>query len=307
MLNPTFKIREEEKKSGYGRFSIEPLEPGFGHTLGVALRRVLLSSIEGAAVTSVKIEGVSHMFSTIKGLKEDMIELIFNIKTMHVLLEDGKREARIFLKKKGKGTITAQDIELTEGVEIVNKDHYLGSLSGERAKIEMEMIVEKGMGYTLAEERKITTVGIIPIDAIFSPIIKVSYRVEQTRVGRQTNFDKLILEIWANGTVDAAHALNQASKILVAFFLQVYEPKEEVGQEEVIGKPRISEEILKMTIDELDLPTRIYNSLRNAGIDTVGQLLGTPRKELVGFRNLGAKSLSIIEESLKQKRITPNS
>lgn len=303
MLNPTFKVKEEKKESNYARFVIEPLEPGFGNTLGVALRRTLLAYIEGAAVTSVQIEGVHHFFSTIRGLKEDVIEFILHIKTMAIRLEDGKKEARIFLKKKGPGKISASDIELTDGVEIIDPHHYLGSLADGKAKIDMEMVVERGMGYSLAEERRVSTVGVIPIDAVFSPITRVSYKVEQTRVGRQTNFDRLILEIWTNGIIDPRAAFNQASKMLVSYFHQVYEPKEDMAQEGILTTPSVSDDIARMTIDELDLPTRIYNSLKNAGIETVGQLLVTPRKELMGFRNLGAKSLSVIEESLKQKRI----
>jgi DNA-directed RNA polymerase subunit alpha len=304
MNNPKFKTIEEKKEQGYARFVVEPLEPGFGHTLGVALRRVLLTNIEGAAVTSVKIDGVRHLFSTLPGLKEDIIELVLNIKTLRVKLAEGQEEARISLSATGPGEITAESIEVSEGVEIVDKKHYLGSLADKKSKLSCEMTVERGTGYSLAEERKISTVGVIPIDAIFSPILRVNYKVEPTRVGRQTNFDKLILEIWTDGTIDPKLALDQASNILVSYFRQVYEPNETSDIEKPLVSSSLSDEALKMTIDELDLPTRIYNSLRNAGIETVGDMLGTPKKELMGFRNLGAKSLSIIEDSLKQRGIT---
>lgn len=304
MTTVNFEVEEKSREEGYASFVIEPLEPGFGQTLGVALKRVLLTNIPGAATTSVKIDGVKHMFSTLPGLKEDIIELILNIKTLRVKLADGKQEARMTLSAVGPGQITAKDIEVSEGVEIVDPDHYLGSLADKRAKLEMEMTVERGFGYSLAEERKVSTVGIIPIDAIFSPIQKVNHTVEQTRVGRQTNYDKLILEVWTDGTVDPRESLDQAAKILVSHFMQIYSPHSEGEAEQVILPSSIPEDVLKMTVDELDLPTRIYNSLRNAGIETISQLLSTPRKDLMTYRNLGAKSLSVIEESLREKGIS---
>jgi DNA-directed RNA polymerase subunit alpha len=306
MIKPTFKVIEEGKAEDYSRFVLEPLEPGFGNTLGVALRRVLLTGIEGAAVTSVKINGVKHMFSTLPGLKEDIIELILNIKNLRVKMAEGKNEGKLTVEVSGPGQISAENIEVTDGVEVINSDLYLGSLADKKSKLEMEMTVEHGLGYSLAEERKISTIGVIPIDAIFSPVVKVNYKVEQTRVGRQTNYDKLIFDVWTDGSITPAIALEQASKILVGYFTKVFEQDEDVVIEQVTGGVNVSDEAMKMTVDELDLPTRIYNSLRNAGIETVGQLLTTPKKELMNYRNLGAKSLSIIEESLKEKDIDFN-
>ncbi len=306
MIGPKFKVVEENAQENYTKFVFEPLEPGFGNTLGVALRRVLLAGIEGAAVTSVKINGVKHMFSTLPGLKEDIIELILNIKMLRVKMADSKKEAKLTLEVTGPGAITAAKIEVTDGVEIVNSDHYLGSLADKKAKLEMEMTVEKGLGYSLAEERKISTIGVIPIDAIFSPVVRVNYKVEQTRVGRQTNYDKLVLDVWTDGTIAPRVVLETAARILVTYFMRVYEQDEDVVIAEVASTPRLSEEVIKMTVDELDLQTRIYNSLRNAGIETVGQLLTTPKKELMNYRNLGAKSLSVIEEGLKEKGIEFN-
>lgn len=303
MIKPIFKVVEEGQKEDFARFVLEPLEPGFGNTLGVALRRVLLTGIEGSAVTSVKINGVKHMFSTLPGLKEDVIELILNIKNLRVKMAEEKEEGKLSLEVTGPGEVTADNIEATDGVEIINKDLYLGSLADKKSKLEMEMTVERGLGYSLAEERKISTIGVIPIDAIFSPVLRVNYKVEQTRVGRQTNFDKLVLDIWTDGTITPSIALVQASKILVGYFTRVFEQDEDVVIEQVTGSANVSDEAMKMTVDELDLPTRIYNSLRNAGIETVGQLLTTPKKELMNYRNLGAKSLSVIEESLREKGI----
>lgn len=303
MVNPTFKITEDKKDTGYSIFIIEPLEPGFGQTLGVALRRVLLANIEGAAVTSIKIDGVRHLFSTLPGLKEDMIEFMLNIKTLRVRLTGSKKEAKIKLVASGPKTLTGKDIETTDGVEVVEGSHYLGSLVDKKSKISMEMTVEAGLGYSLAEERKISTVGVIPIDAIFSPVTKVNFKVEQTRVGRQTNFDKLVLEVWTDKTIEPKDSLDQASKLLVSYFHQVFEPNSDVSEVTTVSSA-ISNEYLSMTVDELDLPTRIYNSLRNAGIETVGDMLKVPRKELMAYRNLGAKSITLIEDALKDKGIS---
>lgn len=308
MIEPNFNVTEEANEAGYTRFVVEPLEPGFGHTLGVALRRVMLNNIEGAAVTSVKIEGVKHMFSTLPGLKEDIIEFILNVKTLRVKLADGQSEARMTLSKTGAGKVHAKDIEVSEGVEIVDPEHYLGSLSDKSSKLEVEFTVERGLGYSLSEERKVSTIGVIPIDAIYSPIQKVNYKVEQTRVGRQTNYDKLIFEVWTDGTVNAREAFDESSRILVSYFSMINKPKSSAqaldSEEGEVAAPQLSDDLMKMTVDELDLPTRIYNSLRNAGIETVGDMLNTPRKELMTYRNLGAKSLSIIDESLAEKGIT---
>ncbi len=306
MIQPSFKVTEEKKEKGYTQFSIEPLEPGFGNTLGVALRRVLLTNIEGAAVTSVKIDNVAHMFSTLPGLKEDVIELIFNIKTLRIKLPEGVDSANISLTKVGPGEILASDIETTDGVEVVDPKHYLGSLADKKSKINVEMTVERGLGYSLAEERKISTVGVIPIDAIFTPINKVNYKVEQTRVGRQTNYDKLVFEVWTDGTIDAKDALEKASNILVSYFKQVFDPNGMVPGEATAAVSASIPDGGSITVDELDLPTRIYNSLKNAGIETVSDLLTTPRKELMTYRNLGAKSLSVIEEALGKKGIPFN-
>ncbi|PIT88891.1 MAG: DNA-directed RNA polymerase subunit alpha [Candidatus Levybacteria bacterium CG10_big_fil_rev_8_21_14_0_10_36_7] len=303
MTNPIFKTTEKKIEEGHSSFVIEPLEPGFGHTLGVALRRVLLTGIEGSAVTSVKIDGINHLFSTIPGLKEDVIELVLNIKSLRVKLDKSKEKATIKLSATGPGEVTAEKIEVSDGVEVVNKKHYLGSLSDKKSKLNIEMVVERGFGYSLAEERKISTVGVIPIDAIFSPVVKVNYKIDQTRVGRQTNFDKLVLDVWVDGISSPKDAVFEASKMLVSYFKQVHEPKESSDEVKEISDSGLSEDVLNMTVDELDLPTRIYNSLRNAGIETLEDMLKTPKKELMAYRNLGAKSLSIIEESLKARGI----
>ncbi|MBI4078953.1 MAG: DNA-directed RNA polymerase subunit alpha [Candidatus Levybacteria bacterium] len=305
MIEPNFKIKEEKITDGYGKFGIEPLEPGYGHTIGNALRRVLLTSIQGFAVTSVKIAGVKHRFSAIAGVKENVVDLLLNIKGLHINLADSKTEATARIDAKGPKEVTAADIEVSDGVEIVNQDHYLCALSDKKARLEMELTIERGFGYALAEDRKGGSVGVIPTDAIFSPIHRVNYNVEATRVGRQTNLDKLVLEVWTNGTISPSDAVTQAAKILSSYFLQIYEPKISVlPTESVAINPSVSEDLLKVTIDELDLPTRIYNSLRNGGVETIGQLLGTTKRDLMAMRNMGGKSIAIIEEKLREKGIS---
>lgn len=303
----TFTVKEILNADGYGEFVIEPLEPGYGYTIGNALRRVLYTSISGAAVTAVKITGVKHKFSTVEGLKENVIDLLLNIKELNLSLPEGQDTGLLKLSVKGPKDITAGDLESPDGVEVVNKDQYLGSLSGKASKLEMELTVERGLGYSLAEERKSTAVGNMQTDAIFSPVRRVTYAVEATRVGRQTNLDKLTIKIWTNGTVDPKEALENASRILSRSFMQVFEPQTVDSLEETVAvATNLPAGAASMTVDELDLPTRIYNSLRNGGIETVEQLLSTPRKELVSMRNMGGKSISVIEEKLNEKGISLN-
>lgn len=303
MIEPNFKVKEETLTQDFGEFSIEPLEPGYGHTLGTALRRVLLIAIPGVAVTSVKINGAKHRFSTLPGLKENIVDLLLNIKGLNFKLLNSKDQSTIRISVKGPKEITGKDIELSEDVEIANPSHYIGTLSDKKAKLEMELIVERGYGYSLSEERRSNSLGVIPTDAIYTPIRRVNFSISATRVGRQTNLDKLNISIWTNGVVSPREALDQAAKTLDSYFHQIYEPKAEAEAEGESSKQDIPDATLKLTIDELDLPTRIYNSLRNGGVETIGQLVDTPRKDLISMRNMGGKSISIIEEKLKEREI----
>lgn len=301
MNEPNFSVKTEIDQPNYGKFVIEPLDQGYGHTLGNSLRRVLLTSLSGTAVTKVRIDGVKHQFSTLPGLKEDIVQLLLNVKQIRFKMSTDK-PVTVTLNVKGPKKVYAGDIESTD-LEIVNKDLYLGELTSNKAKLSMELTVEMGNGFVAAEEfESKKEVGSIIVDALFSPITRVNYKIEATRVGRMTNLDKLILEIWTDGSISPLDALKQASKILVAYFLQIYEPKAKTT-EGVAVTPAISDEILKMTLEELDLPTRIVNALHNGSIDTVGQLLGTPKKELYKIKNLGSKSITTIEEILRNKGI----
>ncbi|MCL4397798.1 DNA-directed RNA polymerase subunit alpha [Patescibacteria group bacterium] len=302
MLDPVFKVKTDEQTDSYGRFVIEPLETGYAYTLGNALRRVLYSSLPGAAVTSVTIDGVKHQFQTLAGLQEDVVEFVLNLKKLRVRLLDGDK-ATIRLEATGPGEVTAASIEDTSAVEIANKDLYLGTLADKKAKLSATITVEKGYGYSLADERRSGVIGVIPLDATFTPVVRVNYRQESTRVGRQTNLDRLVIEIWTDGTIAPYDALKQAAKLLASYFLQIYEPKADISETTVAVTPTVSDDVLKMLIEELDLPTRLENALKNGGIETVGQLLGTPRKDLLKVKNLGGKSLGIVEEKLREKGV----
>ncbi len=302
MLDAFFKVKTEETNDTYGRFVIEPLETGYAYTLGNAMRRVLLASLPGAAPTSVVIEGVKHQFQTLDGLREDVVEFVLNLKKLKVRLLDADK-AVLHLEATGPGEVTASNIKESANVEIINKDLHLGTLADKKSKLSAEITVEKGLGYVLADEHRTGVVGVIPLDSTFTPIVRVNYKQESTRVGRETNLDRLVLEIWTDGTIAPIDALRQSAKILSGYFLQIYEPKAEAPEMNVAVTPSVSDDVLKMLIEELDLPTRLENALKNGGIETVGQLLGTPRKELLKIKNLGGKSLEVVEEKLREKGV----
>ena len=294
-----FKVIPEIQSDTEARFVIEPLEAGLGHTLGNGLRRVLLTSLEGSAITSVKIDGVAHQFSTIEGVSEDVIEIILNLKKVRIHVHSDK-PIKLKLSVSGKKEVTAKDIEIMGDGEIANLDQPIATLSGPKAKLSIEMEASRGKGYVEAEEKSTNEIGVIPIDALFSPIISVNYRVESTRVGRKADFDKLVLEVVTDGTIQPTQALEQAGRILSATFKQIYEPTVQV-EEETEQTNVVSDEVLKMSVEELDLPVRITNALRVIDINTVEDLINTLKPQLLKAKNLGAKSLSLISEKLFER------
>lgn len=296
-----FKIKTEAEKENFGKITIEPLESGFGHTLGNSLRRVLLTSLPGAAVTSVKIDGVSHQFSTIDGILEDVIEIILNIKKIRLRVNSDK-PIKLSIKENGKKTIKAGDLEIEGDGEIANPEQHIATLTDSKSTLNMEMIASPGKGYSMAEERKTNEIGVIATDALFSPVLSVNYSVEPTRVGRRTDFDKLILEITTDGTLAPIEAVNQAARILSNTFHKIYEPDTEEEIEE--STSTISEEVLKLTIEELDLPVRITNALKAIEINTIEDLTNMPRPQLLKAKNLGVKSISLISEKLTERGLT---
>ncbi len=302
MVDPNFQIETSIDKPGYGKFILEPLDQGYGQTLGNSLRRVLLASLPGSAIVTAKIEGVKHQFSTLPGMKEDVVEFLMNLKKVRLTVE-GDASVNLTISKTGPGEVTAADIEVPAGVTIVNKELVLAHLADKKASLEVTCTAERGMGYISADEKHHDEVGVMSVDALYSPVTRVNYRVEATRVGRMTNLDRLVMEVWTDGTVSALEALKSAAKILVSYFVQVYEPKV-VGATDVVAvTPTVSDEVLKMRIEELDIPTRIVNALANGGIETIGQLLGTPKTELMKIKNLGTKSLAVVEEKLREKGV----
>lgn len=299
----------ETRSDVYGRFIAEPFERGFGVSVGSSLRRVLLSSIEGAAVTAVRIEGVSHEFSVVKGVGEDVPEMILNIKGLVLKLHtDEPRTMRI--EAKGKREVTAADIQADADVEIVNKEHHIASLA-RSAKLVMEMEVRKGRGYVPASEhpQQEQTVGLIPVDALFSPVQRVAFRTEDTRVGRRTNYDRLLLEIWTNGTVTPEMALVEAAKVLrkhlnsfVHYFTLGGELVERGAAGEFLLGRGLSDEVrkkLQLAISDLDLSIRAYNCLTNANVNTVAELVTHSEDKLLSIRNFGNVSLKEVKKKLE--------
>ncbi|MCX6791697.1 MAG: DNA-directed RNA polymerase subunit alpha [Candidatus Gottesmanbacteria bacterium] len=302
MVDPNFQIETAIDKPGYGKFILEPLDQGYGQTLGNSLRRVLLASLPGSAIVTAKIEGVKHQFSTLPGMKEDVVEFLMNLKKVRLTI-DGDEAVNLTISKTGPGEVTGADIEVPAGVTIVNKEIVLAHLADKKSNLDVSFTAERGMGYISADEKHYDEVGVMSVDALFSPVTRVNYRVEATRVGRMTNLDRLVIEIWTDATVSALEALKSAAKILVSYFVQVYEPKVQGVAETVAVTPAVSDEVLKMRIEELDIPTRIVNALANGGIETIGQLLGTPKTELMKIKNLGTKSLAVVEEKLREKGV----
>lgn len=302
MQEPTFIVKTDRSSADYGVFILEPLTQGYGQTLGNSLRRVLLTSLPGAAISSVKIEGVKHQYSAFAGLKEDIVELILNLKKVRISSKNTE-PITITVDKSGPGPVTAGDIEAPAGVTIANPDLVLGTLADKKSSLKMEMTVKTGYGYVTSDEQPIDEVGVISMDSLYSPVTRVNYRVDATRVGRMTNLDKLVMEIWTDGTITPEDALKSSAKLLVSYITQIYEPKAVEEVKEAVTAPAVSDEMLKMRIEELDIPTRIVNALSNGGIDTIGQMMAAPRSDLMKIKNLGAKSLSIVEEKLKEKGI----
>lgn len=295
----------ENLEDSYGRFIIEPLERGLGHTLGNSMRRILLSSIPGGAITSIRVEGVMHEFSTVEGVKEDSMDIILNLKGV-ILRIEGEGQHTLLLDVTGPKTVTAKDIEAPAEVEVVNPDLKICTLN-KKAHLKMEMTAQKGRGYVSAEHiggyRDVS--GSIPMDAMFSPVVRVSYQVEDTRVGQRTDYDKLILDINTNGSIDAREALLKAAQILaghVGIFTSLAEGEEEAG-EPLFGadhKPAGSKEY-QLSIEDLELPVRVLNCLHRGGISTVGQLVEKTEEDLMALRSFGARSIEDVKEKLEKR------
>jgi DNA-directed RNA polymerase subunit alpha len=293
------RVEVVETSETHGRFSIEPLERGFGTTLGNALRRVLLGGLPGAAVVTVKIDGVYHEFTTIPFVKEDVTEFLLNVKQIR-LRSLSDRPVKMRLEVAGEGRVCAGDISTPPDVEIVNPEQHLATLDSAEAKLTVEFGVEHGRGYLPAEHRPDLPIGVIPVDAIFSPMRKVSYEVEPTRVRERTDLERLVLEVWTDGTITARQAVSQAARILtehLRLFLELDRQLVKADKRTLAAAP-ISAQDYERSIEELDLSVRAYNCLKRSGITKIGQILEMSDEELLAVRNFGQKSLDELKERL---------
>lgn len=293
----------------YARFEIEPLEQGYGVTLGNGLRRVLLSSLPGAAITAVEIDGIRHEFSDIPNVKEDVTEFILNLKRVR-LRSFSDEPVHLTIDAQGEGEITARDIRTSDQVEIVNLDQHLATLDSAGAHLMVEVVVERGRGYhDITDQREEVPIGRIPVDGIFSPVERVNFSLEHTRVGQMTNFDKLIMEIWTDGTIHPNDALTQSASILTEHFQHLSGFGQEVipqaGRQPLTTRPLPAQEA-EMPVEDLNLSARAENSLKRAGITKVGQLVNMNPDDLMSIRNFGQKSYTELIERLKLRKLVPD-
>ena len=306
MLTPNFYIQPLEESNTYGKFVFEPLPLSFGHSIGNALRRTLLSSLKGAAITNVKIDGVPHFFTTIKGVKESVLEIILNLKKIK-FEPRGSGPFKIFIEAKKAGKIYSKDI--VGEIQPVDKDIYIAEITDNNARLNLEAIVEVGIGYSAVEERESKVTGFIPIDAFFSPIKKVNYKVEETRVARKSDFERLILEIETDGIIKPVEALKESANLLSLYFAHILSPKnipEKEGNEEAKNKVVIDNKWNEVIIDELNLPSRVINALLRENIETVADLIKVGEEKLSKMKGVGKKSIGLIKEELEKMGIKIN-
>ena len=299
---PKVDIIELSEDFRYGKFVVEPLERGYGITIGNALRRILLSSLPGVAVNAVKIEGVLHEFSTIPGVKEDVTEIILTLKELSATI-DGEGNRTLKIEAQGPCTVTGADIICPPDVEIINKDLKIATLD-EGSKLNMDIHVDKGRGYVPAEENKTENmpIGVLPVDSIYTPVEKVNYHVENTRVGQKSDYDKLTLEVWTNGSINPQEGISLAAKVLVEHLKLFIDLTEHVSNVEIMVEKEEDqkEKVLEMSIEELDLSVRSYNCLKRAGINTVEELANKSEDDMMKVRNLGKKSLEEVIQKLDE-------
>ncbi len=301
------RIKNTKTQGNYASYDIEPLEAGYGMTLGNSLRRVLLSSLPGAAITSIRIEGVQHEFQDVPNVVEDVTDIVLNVKNLRLrCFSDHPVSMR--LEVTGERVVTAADIVAPSTVEIVNPELHIATLDNENARLEMELVVETGRGYIPADSKDDQPIGVIPVDAIYTPVVKANYTVEHTRVGQMTNFDKIVMDVTTDGTITPDEALRQSADILVRHFTLLANYRAMVQE---IEKPPLSSlpippKIYETPIEELDLSVRAYNCLKRSNITKVGQVLSMNEEDLLGVRNFGEKSLQELQERLLQRNFLPS-
>lgn len=297
---PRIECIENVGEETYGKYVVEPLERGYGTTIGNSLRRILLSSLPGTAVTTVKIAGVQHEFSTIPGVKEDVTQIVLNIKGIIAkLYSEGIKT--VYIEASGEGVVTAGDIKADSDVEILNPEHHIATL-GPDATLNMELTLSQGRGYVTADRNKNaqTVIGVIPVDSVYTPVRKVNYTVENTRVGDATDYDKLTLEVWTNGTISARDAVSLGARILLDHFTLFTDLSETMGSKSTVVEKAETQrdKVLELTIEELDLSVRSFNCLKRANINTVEDLISKTEDEMMKVRNLGRKSLEEVINKL---------
>ena len=303
---PKIEIKEMSEDNRYGKFVVEPLERGYGITLGNSLRRIMLSSLPGAAVSQIKIEGVLHEFSSIPGVKEDVTEIVMNVKSLEIKNNSETNEPKIaYIEHEGEGVVTDADIQVDQDIEIMNPDQVIATLSGgEDCRLYMELTITKGRGYISAEKNKNSElpIGVIAVDSIYTPIERVNVTVENTRVGQVTDYDKLTLDVYTNGTLAPDEAVSLAAKVLNEHLNLFIDLSENAKSAEVMVEKENNEKekVLEMNIDELELSVRSYNCLKRAGINTVEELCNKTAEDMMKVRNLGKKSLDEVNAKLKE-------
>ena len=297
-----FHVKTIKQTATYGKFELSPLVGGFGHTIGNSLRRTLLITIPGAAITRIKFDGADHLFTTIPGIKEDLIEVSLNLKKVKFVYHNDEPMVLV-IDKKGPGIVTAGDIQDTEGCKVANPELVIAHLADSKAHFKMSLTVERGVGYTLAKEQKTDVIGEIILDASFTPVIKVNYEVEPTRLGKKSNYDLLTLEIWTDGSVEPLMALKLATKDLIATLSQIADPKEFEEEVVAISTGPVSQGA-DISIEEIELPLRVINALKKAGFYNIETLMKAGRLEVSKAKNVGEKSLKIIDSWLKERGFT---
>jgi DNA-directed RNA polymerase subunit alpha len=300
------KIEREAEARNYGKFVISPLEHGYGVTLGNTLRRVLLSSLEGAAVTSVRLVDVLHEFSDIPGVREDVLQVMLQVKQVRLMME-GVDTTRMHLEVRGEGVVTAADIVTPPEITIINPDLYLFTADSSKARLDIEFTVERGRGYAPSNERGRMPIGELPVDAIFSPVKRINWEVQAARVGQSTNYDKLVLEIWTDGSISPENALSTSAKILIEHLRYVAGISEEtltISMEKEVAGSHLTSEVAETPVESLDLSVRVFNSLKRTGIITVGDVLELLEKgdqAVMSIRNFGEKSLEELRTKMHEK------
>jgi len=294
-----FNIKTIETTQTYGKFELGPLIGGFGHTLGNSLRRILLITVPGAAITRVKIDGANHLFTTLEGVKEDLVEVSLNLKKVKFAYTKDE-PIKLTLEKKGVGVVTAGDIAQPDTCTVTNPDQVIATITDAKTTLSMELTIESGVGYTMAREQKTDVVGEIILDATFTPVLKANYQVEPTRLGKKSNYDKLTMEIWTDGSIEPLYALKFAAKDMINSLSQIVDPKDFEEEVVTISSGPISQGS-DISIEEIELPLRVTNALKKAGFGTIDSLIKAGRLEVSKAKNVGEKSLKIIDAWLKER------